>query len=120
MFAYSFKFLHKFIIYGLLIVLCLIYIENLYSKQLYNNIFLRNKSDIRKIDNEKTTHAVSTTDGIESAEAQAIVLWWTPFIDEMEYTKNCGGNSVCFFTGNRDYIHHKKLKVSFDSIMYTE
>lgn len=115
MFANSFKVFHKFIIYGLVIVLCLIYIENLYSKQLNDNLVLRNKSDIRKIENEKTTHTVSTTDGIESAEAQAIVLWWTPFIDEMEYTKNCGTNSVCFFTGNRDYIHHKKLKVGVDS-----
>lgn len=114
MFLNSIKFFHKFTIYGLIIVLCLIYVENFYSRRFNNNkLFVLDKSDIKQIEHEKTTHFVSTTDGIESAEAQAIVLWWTPFIDEMEYTKNCGGNSVCFFTGNRDYLHHKKMKVDF-------
>lgn len=49
-------------------------------------------------------------DSSQLAEAAAIVLWWTPFIYESEYTKNCGG-SVCFFTGNQSYFKHEKLKV---------
>lgn len=49
-------------------------------------------------------------DNSQLAEAAAIVLWWTPFIYESEYTKNCGG-SVCFFTGNQSYLKHEKLKV---------
>lgn len=58
-----------------------------------------------------STISTATEEGTNQlSEATAVVLWWTPFIDEMEYTKNCG-NFVCFFTGKHKYFQHEKLKV---------
>lgn len=54
---------------------------------------------------------ITTVDDTETSDASAILLWWTPFINDLEYTKNCG-NSACFFTGNRKYFNHEKLKVN--------
>lgn len=109
MFLNSLKFVPKCIICGLFCILCLIYYASLYSQDTIktSDHSIRIKHEIA------TSVPVSTTDAFESSEAQAIILWWTPFIDEMEYTKNCGASSsVCFFTGKRNYLHHEKLTVS--------
>lgn len=118
----SIKVFHKILISGLVVVLCLVFLENFYNHKI-------TYGDEKRLIHAAAGHKVSTgesggsvltaagghlpatvDDGNhEVAEAAAIVLWWTPFIDEMEYTKNCG-NSVCFFTGNRQYFDHEKLK----------
>lgn len=68
-------------------------------------------ASVRSTDTDNTGNILSSFDeNSQLAEAAAIVLWWTPFIYESEYTKNCGG-SVCFFTGNQSYLKHEKLKV---------
>lgn len=66
-----------------------------------NNMSINNRNNIQ-----------TTIDDSQITEAAAIVLWWTPFIGELEYTKNCG-DSVCFFSGNRNYVKHEKLKVCY-------
>lgn len=63
----------------------------------------------------KETHSkqdIQTTfDDSEVSEVSIIVLWWTSFIDGLEYTKNCG-NHICRFTGDRKYLNHDKTKVN--------
>lgn len=116
----------KCLLTALAIVLCLIVIENCLNKFILNYTTGQKKSILRETsivaveqqqafdsninNNNDVAVAISSTDDSQMSEAAVILLWWTPFIGEMEYTKNCG-NSVCFFTGNRKYINHEKLKV---------
>lgn len=76
-------------------------------------------ASVRTADTHNTGNTQSTFDdsSSQSAEAAAIILWWTPFIYESEYTKNCG-SSVCFFTGNQSYLKHQKLKVGSHKIPF--
>lgn len=75
-------------------------------------------ASVRSADMDNTGNILSTfADNSQLAEATAIILWWTPFIYESEYTKNCGG-SVCFFTGNHAYLKHEKLKVGSHNVQF--
>lgn len=67
-------------------------------------------ASVHSVDMDNTGNIQSTFDDSSQLDATGIILWWTPFIYESEYTKNCGG-SVCFFTGNQSYFKHEKLKV---------
>lgn len=96
----------------------MVFLENIFNRQIaYGTVkpFIHpKKSSVRSngVESANVGGGATTDDGSnELAEASAVVLWWTPFIDEMEYTKNCG-DSVCFFTGKRKYLGHDKLKVS--------
>lgn len=121
------KVFQKCILAALAIVLCLIVAENFLNKFVLDKAIGEAKAVILRespIDvlqqqqpaeadnnnNNEIAVATSSTDDSQMSEAAAILLWWTPFIGEMEYTKNCG-NSVCFFTGNHKYFNHEKLKV---------
>lgn len=110
----SLKIFHKILLTGLIAVLCLVFLENFFDRRIAYKavkhfIYTTKSTPANGVAIAATS---ATEDGNnELSEAAAVVLWWTPFIDEMEYTKNCG-NSVCFFTGKRKYIHHEKLKVS--------
>lgn len=114
----SLKVFHRTLLSGLVVILCLLFLENLFNRQ---NAYKAMRRFIYTTGPMKQYHNVSRASTIPAAteegtneisEAAAVVLWWTPFIDEMEYTKNCG-NSVCFFTGKRKYFQHEKLKVSW-------
>lgn len=59
----------------------------------------------------------TTLDDSEVSEVSIIVLWWTSFIDGLEYTKNCG-NHICRFTGDRKYLKHDKTKVNICYYFY--
>lgn len=117
----------------LAIVLCLIIMQNFLNKFLDNNanghensikressiIVLEQQQAVESVNDNNVNNnnndvavAISSTDDSQMSEAAVILLWWTPFIGEMEYTKNCG-NSVCFFTGNHKFLNHEKLKVIF-------
>lgn len=114
MFMNSLNLFHKILICGLVVVLCLIFLDSIYNRQdgiRSKKRLVATANEIAKPRNRNSGAFLSTDDGNnEIAEAAAVILWWTPFIDEMEYTKNCG-NSVCFFTGKHKYINHEKLKV---------
>lgn len=76
-------------------------------------------ASVHTADTDNTANKLSTfDDNSQLAEAAAIILWWTPFIYESEYMKNCGG-SVCFFTGNQSYLKHEKLKVGSHKIQFS-
>lgn len=116
----------------LAVVMCLIIMENFLNKFLDNNandhensivressiIALEQQQAVESVNDNNVNNnnnidvavAISSTDDSQMSEAAVILLWWTPFIGEMEYTKNCG-NSVCFFTGNHKFLNHEKLKV---------
>lgn len=128
------KVFQKCILAALAIVLCLIVIENFLNKFILNDAIDQKESIValeqkqqQAVDvvvdsnsnNINNDAAISSTDDSQMSEAAVILLWWTPFISEMEYTKNCG-NSVCFFTGNHKYFHHEKLKVIFKFQCHTE
>lgn len=122
------KVFQKCILVALALVLCLIVMDSFLNKFIFTNSngekvsTVASKSQIvidvavdtinsnNNANNNDVAVAMSSTDDSQISEAAAILLWWTPFIGEMEYTKNCG-NSVCFFTGNHKYITHEKLKV---------
>lgn len=120
------KVLQKCLLVALAVVLCLIVMENFLNRFLLNHTNSQKESNVREtsivelerqqqavegaIDTNNAAAVSSSTDDSQMSEAAAIVLWWTPFIGEMEYTKNCG-DSVCFFTGNQKYFVHEKLKV---------
>lgn len=116
----SLKIFHKILISGLIVVLCFVFLESCFDRRItYRAVkgFIYTTKSTASIQRNRNggaaTLATDDNNGnneVEISEATAVVLWWTPFIDEMEYTKNCG-NSVCFFTGNRKYFHHEKLKV---------
>lgn len=124
------KLLQKCILAALAIVLCLIVMENFLNKFNFYQphgpkdsiaressiVILEQQQFVEAAvdsnNNNDVAVAISSTDDSQMSEAAAILLWWTPFIGEMEYTKNCG-NSVCFFTGNQKYFNHDKLKVFF-------
>jgi len=38
-------------------------------------------------------------------------MWWTPFIGDIDYKRQCG-NIECLFTENRKYLDNRNLKVS--------
>lgn len=95
------KVLHKIALFALVAFLCLFIIfENFY-----------NKFSELKIDVSQPIQSYEVDDS-EANEVDVIVLWWTPFIGELQYTKNCG-DSICRFTGNRKYFNHAKMKVNF-------
>lgn len=125
------KILQKFLIIALVSLAFLIIFEDLYS-YLYES---RDQTKVNPVKHESIAQKLAssfqksflstvpvrkeefinantpiTTDDGQMTEASAIVLWWTPFIGELEYTKNCG-DSVCFFTADRKYFKHEKLKV---------
>lgn len=122
------KLLQKCILAALAIVLCLIVMENFLNRFILYQLngpkdSVARESSIVVLEQQQAVEAavdsnsnndvaatLSSTDDSQMSEAAAILLWWTPFIGEMEYTKNCG-NSVCFFTGNQKYFNHEKLKV---------
>lgn len=123
------KLFQKCILVALAVVLCLIVMENFLNKLIFNHSSERSELILRESsivaleqpqaadtivessnNNINADVVMSSTDDSQMSEAAAILLWWTPFIGEMEYTKNCG-NSVCFFTGNHKYINHEKFKV---------
>lgn len=124
------KMLQKCILAALAVVLCLIVLENFLNKSILypsngpedsiarsSSIVVVEQQQVVEAavdtnNNNDVAVAISSTDDSQMSEAAAILLWWTPFIGEMEYTKNCG-NSVCFFTGNQKYFNHDKLKVFF-------
>lgn len=134
MFLNSLKLFQKLTLVALVVFLFLIIFENFYSQyfdsqrneiemnvdhvtssNLVANKLIAVRSTpqntiVQKVENDNSGNIQTTVDDSQSTEATAIVLWWTPFIDELEYTKNCG-DSVCFFTGNRNYLKHEKLKV---------
>lgn len=39
-----------------------------------------------------------------------IIIWWTPFLGNIEYSRTCG-STRCLFTENRYLLDHSKLKV---------
>lgn len=121
MYLNTLKVLQKVTLIALGILLGLIVIENLQfqfknyktgeenvakMKQEINSVTAKQLQKSKSEENSQTTAEDSRL-----AEATAIALWWTPFIGEMEYTKDCG-DSVCFFTGNHKYFTHEKLKVT--------
>lgn len=98
--------------------MCLIVLQNLLNIFWFSETDAADKKPVhsalksaQKLAEKFTT--VATTENHELGEAAAIMVWWTPFIGEMEYTKSCG-DSVCFFTGKREYLRHQKAKVSCD------
>lgn len=120
MFLNSIKVFHRFLIGGLLVILCIVFMDSfvghqsgLKTKKIVSKSIFHNKlSEIENVAAQKliSSETEESRGDSEISEASAIVLWWTPFIDELEYTKNCG-NSVCYFTGNQKYFNHEKLKV---------
>lgn len=127
------KVFQKCILVALALVLCLIVMDSFLNKFIFTNSngekvpIVAPKAQIvidaavdtinNNNNNNDVAVAMSSTDDSQISEAAAILLWWTPFIGEMEYTKNCG-NSVCFFSGNHKYIHHEKLKVILTTISH--
>lgn len=112
------KLLQKLILVSLAILLILIVFENVYYQLSGSNkTFSAPSTQAPKLSDNAQNHKSEVINSIQTTvddsgltEATAIMLWWTPFIGELEYTKNCGG-SVCFFTGNHKYFGHEKLKV---------
>lgn len=116
MFINSAKLFQKCILIIFAVIVCLIVLQNLLNIFWFSSVQTNKKpvySALKIIEKSKIIieNTISTTENNELSEASAILLWWTPFISEMEYTKNCG-NSVCFFTGKREYLHHSKTKVN--------
>lgn len=99
-------------VYALIIFLCIIVIIEIYiklpNKPLTTHDAIRHEALI----NHHKPEAQLNEDDSEVSEVSVIVLWWTSFIDGLEYTKNCG-NHICRFTGNRKYLNHAKTKVTF-------
>ena len=106
----SLKLIRRVLFGGLAVVLCLVLLENAVSR--YRTRFSERKFHFSTghVTVNEPAHTAPIEETLET-EASAVMLWWTPFIGEMEYTKNCG-NAVCFFSGNDKYLRHPKLKVS--------
>ncbi|KAG4075099.1 hypothetical protein HA402_013494 [Bradysia odoriphaga] len=50
-----------------------------------------------------------TNHTLEENGRDNIIVWWTPFIGNVEYSRTCG-NTRCLFTENRHLVDHSKLK----------
>lgn len=120
----SMKIQQKFTLIILLILLCLTFLEYFYGDLSGPKIENKSIQNHEASDSNKAkTHSnvekkivkydklQTVIDDSEMNEVNVIILWWTQFIGELEYTKNCG-DSICRFTGNRKYFNHEKLKVS--------
>lgn len=46
-------------------------------------------------------------------DKENIIIWWTPFLGNIEYTRTCG-STRCLFTENRHLLDHSNFKVSSD------
>lgn len=99
----------------LLLIILFDDVFNLFTSSDQEHVKERMVDEQRQVVKKIPTIPSAVTENSEMSEASAIMLWWTPFIGEMEYTKDCG-NAVCFFTGNHHYIGHEKLKD--DEILY--
>lgn len=105
-------------IFALIVFLCIIVIIEIYIK-LPSKPLSTTHDAIRHeaLVNHHKTEVQLTEDDSEVSEVSVIVLWWTSFIDGLEYTKNCG-NHICRFTGNRKYLNHAKTKVNFGNFIF--
>ncbi|KAJ6644655.1 Alpha-(1,3)-fucosyltransferase 10 [Pseudolycoriella hygida] len=46
----------------------------------------------------------------DNVNRENIIIWWTPFIGNIEYARTCGSHARCLFTENRHLLDHANFK----------
>lgn len=94
----------------ILVISLILFIRN-FNKYSIESIKLRVENQAEARVSHRHKYEQTTIIDTEISDVSTIVLWWTPFLDDMAYTKTCG-NVTCRFTGDRDYLNHAKTKVN--------
>lgn len=58
----------------------------------------------------EVTSSISERRNLQENGKEKIIIWWTPFIGNVEYSRKCG-NTRCLFTENRHLLDHSNFKV---------